>query len=149
MARGLGAPPLSSAAGRSSTSAGDAAGQPGPALLPPPLLTPPLSPASLPAGIVGNAIPPNYIPACEKGFREAVNAGQLIGHPVEVGGRGAAAAAAAAAISTAACSALAAAASPPGRPGPNCRRCPVHLCAPAAGRARGADRRRGACGGLV
>lgn len=35
-------------------------------------------------GIVGNAIPPNFIPACEKGFREAVNAGQLIGHPVEV-----------------------------------------------------------------
>lgn len=34
-------------------------------------------------GIVGNAIPPNFIPACEKGFREAVNAGQLIGHPVE------------------------------------------------------------------
>jgi hypothetical protein len=35
-------------------------------------------------GIVGNAIPPNFIPACEKGFREAVNAGALIGHPVEV-----------------------------------------------------------------
>jgi translation elongation factor EF-G len=35
-------------------------------------------------GIVGNAIPPTYIPACEKGFREAVNAGALIGHPVEV-----------------------------------------------------------------
>ncbi|KAI3429283.1 hypothetical protein D9Q98_005379 [Chlorella vulgaris] len=34
-------------------------------------------------GIVGNAIPPTYIPACEKGFREAVNAGALIGHPVE------------------------------------------------------------------
>jgi elongation factor G len=33
--------------------------------------------------IVGNAIPPNFIPAVEKGFREAVNAGQLIGHPVE------------------------------------------------------------------
>ncbi|GAB4816300.1 hypothetical protein N2152v2_003346 [Parachlorella kessleri] len=33
--------------------------------------------------IVGNAIPPNFIPACEKGFREAVNAGSLIGHPVE------------------------------------------------------------------
>lgn len=32
---------------------------------------------------MGNAIPPNFIPACEKGFREAVNAGQLIGHPVE------------------------------------------------------------------
>jgi hypothetical protein len=43
--------------------------------------------------IVGNAIPPNFIPACEKGFREAVNAGSLIGHPVEVsaasGGKGA------------------------------------------------------------
>ncbi|EFN59906.1 hypothetical protein CHLNCDRAFT_56440 [Chlorella variabilis] len=34
-------------------------------------------------GILGNAIPPNFIPACEKGFREAVNAGALIGHPVE------------------------------------------------------------------
>lgn len=39
-------------------------------------------------GIVGNAIPPNFVPACEKGFREAVNAGQLIGHPVEVCGVG-------------------------------------------------------------
>ena len=41
-------------------------------------------------GIVGNAIPPNFVPACEKGFREAINAGALIGHPVEVsvGGRG-------------------------------------------------------------
>jgi elongation factor G len=37
---------------------------------------------------VGNAIPPNFIPACEKGFREAVNAGALIGHPVEVRGVG-------------------------------------------------------------
>ena len=34
-------------------------------------------------GIVGNAIPPNYVPAIEKGFREAVNSGALIGHPVE------------------------------------------------------------------
>ncbi|KAL4537141.1 hypothetical protein Ndes2526B_g04948 [Nannochloris sp. 'desiccata'] len=34
-------------------------------------------------GIVGNAIPPNYIPAIEKGFKEAVNSGALIGHPVE------------------------------------------------------------------
>lgn len=34
-------------------------------------------------GIVGNAIPPNFIPAVEKGFREAVNSGALIGHPVE------------------------------------------------------------------
>jgi elongation factor G len=37
-------------------------------------------------GIVGNAIPPNFVPACEKGFREAVNSGALIGHPVEVRG---------------------------------------------------------------
>lgn len=34
-------------------------------------------------GIVGNAIPPSYIPAIEKGFKEAVNSGALIGHPVE------------------------------------------------------------------
>ena len=34
-------------------------------------------------GIVGNAIPPNYIPAIEKGFKEAVNSGALIGYPVE------------------------------------------------------------------
>ena len=34
-------------------------------------------------GIVGNAVPPNYIPAIEKGFKEAVNSGALIGHPVE------------------------------------------------------------------
>jgi len=34
-------------------------------------------------GIVGNAIPPNFVPAVEKGFREAVNSGALIGHPVE------------------------------------------------------------------
>ena len=33
--------------------------------------------------VVGNAIPPNFIPAVEKGFMEAVNSGQLIGHPVE------------------------------------------------------------------
>ncbi|KAK9817030.1 hypothetical protein WJX72_008654 [[Myrmecia] bisecta] len=33
--------------------------------------------------IVGNAIPPNYIPSCEKGFIEACNSGSLIGHPVE------------------------------------------------------------------
>eukprot|EP00899_Mesostigma_viride_P018051 jgi/Mesvir1/26247/Mv05725-RA.1 len=33
--------------------------------------------------IIGNAIPPTYIAACEKGFREAVNCGTLIGHPVE------------------------------------------------------------------
>lgn len=34
-------------------------------------------------GIVGNAIPPNFVPAVEKGFKEAVNSGALIGHPVE------------------------------------------------------------------
>lgn len=34
-------------------------------------------------GIVGNAIPPNFVPSCEKGFREAVNSGALIGHPVD------------------------------------------------------------------
>ena len=34
--------------------------------------------------IIGNAIPPNFIPSCEKGFREACNSGTLIGHPVEV-----------------------------------------------------------------
>ena len=34
-------------------------------------------------GIVGNAIPPGFLPAIQKGFREAANAGSLIGHPVE------------------------------------------------------------------
>ncbi|CAK9328734.1 unnamed protein product [Citrullus colocynthis] len=33
--------------------------------------------------IVGQAIPANFIPAIEKGFREAANSGSLIGHPVE------------------------------------------------------------------
>eukprot|EP00891_Asterochloris_glomerata_P009894 jgi/Astpho2/9894/Aster-06607 len=33
--------------------------------------------------IVGNAIPPSFLPACRKGFEEAVNSGSLIGHPVE------------------------------------------------------------------
>lgn len=33
--------------------------------------------------IIGNAIPPSFLPACEKGFREASNTGLLIGHPVE------------------------------------------------------------------
>ncbi|CAD7696459.1 unnamed protein product [Ostreobium quekettii] len=33
--------------------------------------------------IVGNAIPPEFIAACEKGFLEAVNSGGLIGHPVQ------------------------------------------------------------------
>ena len=36
--------------------------------------------------IVGNAIPPSFIPACEKGFREACNSGGLTGHPVQVAG---------------------------------------------------------------
>ena len=34
--------------------------------------------------VVGNAIPPSFLPACEKGFREACNSGHLTGHPVEV-----------------------------------------------------------------
>eukprot|EP00741_Cyanophora_paradoxa_P009339 tig00000144_g9047.t1 len=33
--------------------------------------------------IIGNAIPPNYTLAVEKGFREAVEKGPLTGHPVE------------------------------------------------------------------
>ncbi|WCJ30785.1 Elongation factor G mitochondrial [Euphorbia peplus] len=33
--------------------------------------------------IVGQAIPSGFIPAIEKGFREAANSGSLIGHPVE------------------------------------------------------------------
>ncbi|XP_065623641.1 elongation factor G-1, mitochondrial isoform X2 [Quercus suber] len=33
--------------------------------------------------IVGLAIPSNFIPAMEKGFKEAANSGSLIGHPVE------------------------------------------------------------------
>ncbi|KAM1019032.1 hypothetical protein ACFX13_041180 [Malus domestica] len=33
--------------------------------------------------IVGQAIPSNFIPAIEKGFKEAANSGSLIGHPVE------------------------------------------------------------------
>jgi translation elongation factor EF-G len=40
-------------------------------------------------GLVGNNIPPEFQPACEKGFKEAANAGALIGAPVEVRGRGA------------------------------------------------------------
>ena len=28
--------------------------------------------------IVGNAIPPNYLPSCRKGFEEAVNSGALL-----------------------------------------------------------------------
>lgn len=34
--------------------------------------------------LVGNNIPPEFQPACEKGFKEAANAGALIGAPVEV-----------------------------------------------------------------
>lgn len=34
-------------------------------------------------GLVGNAIPPGYVAACEKGFEDAVNSGSLIGHPVD------------------------------------------------------------------
>lgn len=34
--------------------------------------------------IIGNAIPPSFLPACEKGFREASNCGGLTGHPVQV-----------------------------------------------------------------
>ncbi|CAH2070820.1 unnamed protein product [Thlaspi arvense] len=33
--------------------------------------------------IVGQAIPSGFIPAIEKGFKEAANSGSLIGHPVE------------------------------------------------------------------
>ena len=44
--------------------------------------------------IVGNAIPPSFLPACEKGFREAANSGGRTGHPVQVCGGAAAAAAA-------------------------------------------------------
>ncbi|XP_058736793.1 elongation factor G-2, mitochondrial-like [Vicia villosa] len=33
--------------------------------------------------LVGQAVPSNFIPAIEKGFREAANSGALIGHPVE------------------------------------------------------------------
>lgn len=33
--------------------------------------------------LVGNNVPPAFIPAIEKGFREACNAGTLIGHPID------------------------------------------------------------------
>lgn len=33
--------------------------------------------------IIGNAIPPEYIAACEKGTKEAVQKGWLVGHPVQ------------------------------------------------------------------
>ncbi|HBE50361.1 MAG TPA: elongation factor G, partial [Cyanobacteria bacterium UBA11369] len=32
--------------------------------------------------VVGGAIPKEFIPACEKGFRDAINSGLLIGYPV-------------------------------------------------------------------
>lgn len=32
---------------------------------------------------MGNNVPPEYVPACEKGFREAINKGAQIGHPVQ------------------------------------------------------------------
>ena len=31
--------------------------------------------------IVGNAIPPNYLPSCKKGFEEAINSGALLHEP--------------------------------------------------------------------
>jgi len=34
-------------------------------------------------GIIGNAISPGYVLACDKGFKEAAQTGGLIGHPVE------------------------------------------------------------------
>ena len=34
-------------------------------------------------GLVGNNVPPDYVPACRKGFEEAVKEGYLAGHPVE------------------------------------------------------------------
>ncbi|XP_075474279.1 elongation factor G-2, mitochondrial-like [Primulina tabacum] len=33
--------------------------------------------------LVGQAVPSNFVPAIEKGFKEAANSGSLIGHPVE------------------------------------------------------------------
>ncbi|KAG0449843.1 hypothetical protein HPP92_027060 [Vanilla planifolia] len=33
--------------------------------------------------MIGQAIPSNFIPAIEKGFKEACNSGSLIGHPIE------------------------------------------------------------------
>ena len=36
--------------------------------------------------IVGSAIPSNFIPSVEKGFREAAATGALIGYPCEVCG---------------------------------------------------------------
>lgn len=37
-----------------------------------------------PAGVVGNNIPPEFLPACEKGFKEAIVKGPQMGHPVQV-----------------------------------------------------------------
>jgi len=34
-------------------------------------------------GIVGNAITPDYISACKKGFEECMKTGALTGHPVQ------------------------------------------------------------------
>ena len=34
-------------------------------------------------GMIGNAIPPEYINAVEKGFRDAIGKGALAGHPVQ------------------------------------------------------------------
>lgn len=34
-------------------------------------------------GLVGNNIPPEFVPACEKGFREVIGKGAQIGHPVQ------------------------------------------------------------------
>lgn len=38
-------------------------------------------------GLVGNNVPPEYVPACEKGFKEAIHKGAQIGHPVQVSQR--------------------------------------------------------------
>ena len=37
--------------------------------------------------LVGNNVPPEYVSACEKGFREGATKGAQIGHPVQVRGR--------------------------------------------------------------
>jgi translation elongation factor EF-G len=38
--------------------------------------------------LVGSAIPSNFIPSVEKGFREAITTGAVIGYPMEVGVQG-------------------------------------------------------------
>ncbi|KDD76285.1 GTP-binding elongation factor EF-Tu/EF-1A [Helicosporidium sp. ATCC 50920] len=54
-----------------------------------PILRDPMDAAAKPATfefvnqLVGNAIPPGFVAACEKGFQDAMNSGALIGHPVE------------------------------------------------------------------